>query len=71
MAGRPEISLLNIIIVIAVGDTVNSYAYDGNRVHKWNVSTHKYGEAWLSGDIIGCTIDLDSGVIEFYRQVFV
>jgi hypothetical protein len=71
IAGRPQISLLNIIIVIiAVGDTVYSYAYDGNRVRKWNVSTHKYGEAWLSGDIIGCTIDLDSGVIEFYRQVY-
>lgn len=64
-------TLLNIIIiVIPVGDTVNSYAYDGNRVRKWNVSTHKYGEVWRIGDIIGCTIDLDSGVLEFYRQVF-
>ena len=72
IAVRPQLSPLNIIIVItAVGDTVNSYAYDGNRVRKWNVSTQKYGETWLSGDIIGCTIDLDSGVIEFYRQVFV
>lgn len=51
-----------------VGDTINSYAYDGNRVRRWNVITHKYGEPWLSGDIIGCTIDLDIGVIEFYRN---
>ncbi|KAJ9584194.1 hypothetical protein L9F63_021458, partial [Diploptera punctata] len=51
-----------------VGDTVHSYAYDGNRVRKWNVATHQYGESWLSGDIIGCTIDLDRGVIEFYRN---
>ncbi|KAJ4433729.1 E3 ubiquitin-protein ligase RNF123 [Periplaneta americana] len=51
-----------------VGDTINSYAYDGNRVRKWNVSTYKYGEPWLSGDIIGCTIDLDSGILEFYRN---
>lgn len=46
----------------------NSYAYDGNRVRKWNVSTHKYGEAWLSGDIIGCTIDMEEGSICFYRN---
>ena len=72
IAVEPQLSPLNVIIVIiAVGDTVNSYAYDGSRVRKWNVSTCKYGEEWLSGDIIGCTIDLDSGVIEFYRQVFV
>lgn len=51
-----------------IGDTINSYAYDGNRVRKWNVSTYKYGDAWLSGDIIGCTIDLDAGILEFYRN---
>ncbi|XP_012272240.1 E3 ubiquitin-protein ligase RNF123 isoform X2 [Orussus abietinus] len=51
-----------------VGDTVNSYAYDGNRVRKWNVSTYKYGEPWLSGDIIGCTLDMDNGTVEFYRN---
>lgn len=51
-----------------VGDTINSYAYDGNRVRKWNVSTHKYGEPWLSGDIIGCTLDMDEGTIDFYRN---
>ncbi|XP_011305831.1 E3 ubiquitin-protein ligase RNF123 [Fopius arisanus] len=51
-----------------VGDTINSYSYDGNRVRKWNVSTHKYGEPWLSGDIIGCALDLDSAKISFYRN---
>ncbi|XP_066594474.1 E3 ubiquitin-protein ligase RNF123-like [Prorops nasuta] len=51
-----------------VGDTPNSFAYDGNRVRKWNMSTHKYGEAWLSGDIIGCAIDLNEGTIEFCRN---
>ncbi|XP_024879917.1 E3 ubiquitin-protein ligase RNF123-like [Temnothorax curvispinosus] len=51
-----------------VGDTPNSYAYDGNRVRKWNVSTHKYGEAWLTGDIIGCALDMDDGTIDFYRN---
>ena len=27
-----------------VGDTNDSFAYDGHRVRKWNVSTAKYGE---------------------------
>lgn len=27
-----------------VGDTHNSYAYDGNRVRKWNVTTTNYGK---------------------------
>ncbi|EDO32967.1 predicted protein [Nematostella vectensis] len=27
-----------------VGDTADSFAYDGHRVRKWNVSTAKYGE---------------------------
>ncbi|XP_018407153.1 PREDICTED: E3 ubiquitin-protein ligase RNF123-like [Cyphomyrmex costatus] len=51
-----------------VGDTPNSYAYDGNRVRKWNVSTHKYGEAWLTGDIIGCALNMDDGTIDYYRN---
>lgn len=28
-----------------VGDAQDSYAYDGHRVRKWNVSCHPYGEA--------------------------
>ncbi|KAJ8674034.1 hypothetical protein QAD02_005296 [Eretmocerus hayati] len=51
-----------------VGDVINSYAYDGNRVRKWNISTYKYGEAWQSGDIIGSTIDLEEGAISFSRN---
>ena len=30
-----------------VGDTSDSYAYDGHRVRKWNMSTGKYGEVIL------------------------
>jgi hypothetical protein len=28
-----------------VGDAQDSYAYDGHRVRKWNVSCHPYGRA--------------------------
>ncbi|XP_025107715.1 E3 ubiquitin-protein ligase RNF123-like isoform X1 [Pomacea canaliculata] len=51
-----------------VGDTPDSYAYDGTRLRKWNVKTFKYGEAWLSGDVISCAIDLDNGTVEFFRN---
>ncbi|KAL0278673.1 UNVERIFIED_CONTAM: hypothetical protein PYX00_000425 [Menopon gallinae] len=51
-----------------VGDTVDSYAYDGNRVRKWNNFAQKYGQAWLSGDVIGCCGDFTSGKLEFFRN---
>ena len=51
-----------------VGDTVDSYAFDGNRVRKWNKTTQRYGEAWSTGDIISCAIDCDEGTITFYRN---
>ncbi|XP_015779754.1 PREDICTED: E3 ubiquitin-protein ligase RNF123-like [Acropora digitifera] len=31
-----------------VGDTPDSFAYDGHRVRKWNVMTGKYGEVQVS-----------------------
>ncbi|XP_077678112.1 E3 ubiquitin-protein ligase RNF123 isoform X5 [Eretmochelys imbricata] len=48
-----------------VGDTLDSYAYDGNRVRKWNVTTTNYGKSWAAGDIVSCLIDLDEGTIAF------
>ncbi|EDO45063.1 predicted protein, partial [Nematostella vectensis] len=51
-----------------VGDTADSFAYDGHRVRKWNVSTAKYGEEWMAGDVIGCAIDLDEGTISYSRN---
>ncbi|KOX75498.1 hypothetical protein WN51_12242 [Melipona quadrifasciata] len=51
-----------------VGDTFHSYAYDGDRIKKWNISSCTYGEQWQTGDIIGCALDLDNGNIDFYRN---
>lgn len=51
-----------------VGDTPDSYAYDGNRQRKWNVATYKYGAMWQCGDIITCTLDLEEGVVQFFRN---
>lgn len=51
-----------------VGDTPDSYGFDGSRVRKWNVTAEDYGEKWEEGDVIGCCIDLDEGCIEFFRN---
>ncbi|XP_042209259.1 E3 ubiquitin-protein ligase RNF123-like isoform X2 [Homarus americanus] len=51
-----------------VGDTPDSYAYDGNRQRKWNVATYKYGAMWQCGDIISCTLDLEEGIVMFFRN---
>src|SRR3569833_1258287 len=51
-----------------VGDDETSYAYDGQRIRKWNRSYQKYGEAWAVGDTIGTIIDFDLQTISFYRN---
>lgn len=51
-----------------VGDAPDSYAYDGKRVKKWNVSCQPYGQPWAVGDVIGCMIDLDAGEISYSRN---
>lgn len=51
-----------------VGDSPQSYAYDGKRVRKWNEGQHGYGQAWEAGDVIGCLIDLDERVVSFCRN---
>ena len=54
--------------MILLGDTIHSYAYDGDRIKKWNVSSCTYGEEWQLGDVIGCALDLDNGNVNFYRN---
>ncbi|BBN14829.1 Kip1 ubiquitination-promoting complex protein 1 [Marchantia polymorpha subsp. ruderalis] len=51
-----------------VGDAKDSYAYDGKRIRKWNEHYWEYGQLWVTGDVIGCCIDLDAGQISFYRN---
>jgi hypothetical protein len=43
-----------------VGDTHNSFAYDGKRRRKWNQRAQEYGERWAPGDVVGVCIDLDA-----------
>jgi hypothetical protein len=51
-----------------VGDSPNSFAYDGKRQRRWNVSQQPYGERWTAGDIIGCCLDMDSQTMTFFRN---
>jgi Kip1 ubiquitination-promoting complex protein 1 len=51
-----------------VGDDDTSYAYDGYRVKKWNLDSHRYGEQWTAGDVIGTLIDFTKKEISFFRN---
>lgn len=39
-----SLNLFYTLVQEGVGDTPDSYAYDGNRVRKWNVTTTNYGK---------------------------
>lgn len=51
-----------------VGDTKNSYGFDGSKQRVWHVHTRKYGPYWRSGDVFGICLDMDDGKIEYYRN---
>ncbi|KAK9071573.1 hypothetical protein SSX86_008001 [Deinandra increscens subsp. villosa] len=51
-----------------VGDADDSYAFDGKRVIKWNLNAKPYGQSWVTGDVIGCCIDLEADEISYYRN---
>jgi len=51
-----------------MGDSDNSYAYDGYRVKKWNENSTTYGENWSAGDVIGTLIDFEAKEISFFRN---
>jgi len=49
-----------------VGDTKDSYAFDGYREARWNGrSSTKYGMAWEADDVVTCLLDLDDRKCSF------
>ncbi|XP_060863040.1 E3 ubiquitin-protein ligase RNF123-like [Metopolophium dirhodum] len=53
---------------LGVGETENSYGFDGYRLEKWSMSNATmYGRKWRVGNIIGCTIDLTHKSMEFFK----
>ena len=51
-----------------VGDAPDSYAWDGKRVQRWNVSPHPYGTPWAPGDVIGVCADMENGQLSFVKN---
>ena len=49
-----------------VGDDLTSFAYDGYRKMKWNKDRKEYGKIWDIGDVVGCCIDMDKKIIEYF-----
>lgn len=49
-----------------VGDHVHSWAYDGLRMKKWNVSCEPYGKRWHAGDVVGVLVDMDLLEMRFF-----
>ena len=48
-----------------VGDGIHSWAYDGWRQQKWHGSSSPWGSKWKAGDVVGCAVDVDAGVLIF------
>lgn len=49
-----------------VGDYFNSFGYDGKRMKLFMKNGKDYGTRWVSGDVIGCCIDLNESTITYY-----
>jgi hypothetical protein len=47
------------------GDHPLSWAYDGMRQMRWNVSSAPYGRRWRAGDVIGVLLDLSRGELRY------
>ncbi|KAF0719582.1 Aste57867_932 [Aphanomyces stellatus] len=52
---------------LGVGDDLCSYAYDGRRKKKWHngVSDEYCKQSCKAGDVVGCLLDLDQGIMSF------
>jgi hypothetical protein len=49
-----------------VGDHLHSWAIDGLRTKKWNVSCEPYGTRWKVEDVIGVLVDMDLLEMKFF-----
>jgi hypothetical protein len=49
-----------------VGDHVKSWAFDGLRKKKWNVTSEVYGRRWRVGDVVGSLLDVGRRQMRFF-----
>lgn len=47
------------------GDGPSSWAYDGWRRYRWHSSATEWGCRWKEGDVVGCLVDMDDGIVSF------
>ena len=51
-----------------VGDDSHSWSFDGHRCrtyHGSGASWGSFGERWKAGDVVGCTVNIDKGVVKY------
>lgn len=62
------------VMLVGVGDDLNSYAFDGSRCRAWHGGAHgvaqlpnqgEYGDEWRPGDIVTVLIDMDEATIAY------
>uniref|UniRef100_A0A3Q4GHR2 Ryanodine receptor 1 n=1 Tax=Neolamprologus brichardi TaxID=32507 RepID=A0A3Q4GHR2_NEOBR len=42
-----------------------AYVFNGNKAQRWHIGNEPFGRQWLSGDVVGCMIDLTEMNIMF------
>jgi len=47
------------------GDGPSSWAYDGWRRYRWHSMATEWGCRWGEGDVVGCLVDMDEGIVSF------
>jgi hypothetical protein len=47
------------------GDGPSSWAYDGWRRYRWHSTATEWGCRWAEGDVVGCLVDMDEGIVSF------
>lgn len=47
------------------GDGPSSWAYDGWRRYRWHSMATEWGCRWTEGDVVGCLVDMDEGIVSF------
>lgn len=60
--------VINVNVSFFIGETIDSYSYNGYTQRKFHITSETYGVRWSVNDFIGCAIDLDERTMNFYRN---
>nr|XP_018669433.1 ryanodine receptor 3 [Ciona intestinalis] len=48
-----------------LGADAKAFVFDGHNALKWNNGAESFGRRWNAGDVVGCLLDFNEGVISF------